>query len=137
MSDIITIRLPGVPVGKGRPRFSRRSGRAYTPEKTRGYELNLSYAAAQVMGDRPLLEGALEVVVSASFPIPQSFSKAKRLDALSGALRPAKKPDPDNLLKTLDALNGVVWHDDAQCVDVSIKKFYADRPCFEVQVRPL
>lgn len=35
--DTITIRLAGAAQGKGRPRFARKTGHAFTPAKTRGY----------------------------------------------------------------------------------------------------
>ena len=40
----------GEPVGKGRPRFTRQ-GRAYTPKKTRDYELKLAAKASDKMVD--------------------------------------------------------------------------------------
>lgn len=131
------ISLDGIPVGKGRPRFSRATGHAYTPAKTRQYETTLAYAAQVVMTGRPLLEGALMAEVVALFPIPASYSKSKRLDALSGALRPTKKPDADNLVKTLDALNGIVFRDDSQIVVLNLRKAYAAKPGFRVRVTQL
>jgi Holliday junction resolvase RusA-like endonuclease len=132
----VTIRLAGEPEGKGRPRFDGRSGRAYTPASTRSYEAALRLAAQAEMAGRPLMTGALEVLIVAAFPIPKSFSKAKRTHALVGALRPTKKPDADNLLKSIDALNGVVWEDDAQVTDATVKKIYAERPELTIKVRP-
>jgi len=130
----ITIRLGGVPKGKGRPRFVRATGHAFTPAATRSYEAALRLAAQDVMGDRAPLSGPLRVIVAASFAIPRSWSKRKRLDALVGTLRPTVKPDLDNLLKCLDALNGVVFDDDKQVVDATVLKTYADRPELTVQV---
>lgn len=37
-SGPIRFSVPGKPLGKGRPRFSRASGRAFTPAKTVSYE---------------------------------------------------------------------------------------------------
>src|SRR5215204_4387635 len=81
---VVTIRLAGEPNGKGRPRISTRNNmvRAYTPEKSRNYSAALRMAAAAAMGDRPLFDGPVVVVVSASFAIPVSMSKGKRLSAL-------------------------------------------------------
>jgi Holliday junction resolvase RusA-like endonuclease len=83
-----------------------------------------------------LLDGALEALVVAAFPIPKSFSKTKRLDAISGALRPTTKPDCDNIIKMLDALNGVVFADDKQIVEASILKIYSDKPELTVRITP-
>ena len=33
----VTFTVPGIPVGKGRPRFMK-NGHTYTPQKTRDYE---------------------------------------------------------------------------------------------------
>lgn len=135
MNDVVTIRLAGAPQGKGRPRFARATGRAFTPAATRSYEAALRYVAQESMGDRPLMTGPLDVIVMASFPIPKSFSKTKRSDALIGEVRPVVKPDIDNLLKVIDALNGVVFEDDKQIVKAEVEKRYASSPCLEIQVR--
>jgi Holliday junction resolvase RusA-like endonuclease len=132
----IIIELLGEPKGKGRPRFVRRTGHAYTPQKTASFEAMLRYEAAVAMGGRLPLEGALRVQVSAYFGVPQSWSAKKRAAALAGAIRPAKRPDLDNIAKMLDALNEVVWRDDAQVVSGLIEKLYSDRPRLRVEVGP-
>lgn len=130
----IIIELGGEPKGKGRPRFVRRTGHAFTPQKTASYEACLRHEAALAMADRPPFEGALRVQVSAYFGVPQSWSAKKRAAAFAGAIRPAKRPDLDNIAKMLDALNEVVWRDDAQVVSGLIEKFYSDRPRLRVEV---
>ena len=46
--------------------------------------------------------------------------------AIDGILKPAKKPDADNILKLgLDALNGVAYADDKQVIEVRCRKFYS------------
>lgn len=134
MIDSIIIELLGEPKGKGRPRFARRTGHAYTPQKTASYEACLRHEAALAMADRPPFEGALRVQVSAYFGVPQSWSAKKRAAAFAGTIRPAKRPDLDNIAKMLDALNEVVWRDDAQVVSGLIEKFYSDRPRLRVEV---
>ena len=124
----ITISLPGLPKGKGRPRFVRATGRTYTPADTVSYEGALKLAARVSMQGRAPLEGALAVTMVAEFPVASSWSKKKQAAALAGAVRPTSKPDADNLLKTLDALNQVVWKDDAQIVNATIIKRYGQRP---------
>jgi hypothetical protein len=51
-SDCIVIEPAGSPKGKGRLRFSRRSGTAYTPAETRSYESRLKYAGQIAMDGR-------------------------------------------------------------------------------------
>ncbi len=137
MSEPIVITLAGTPTGKGRPRFSRKSGHAYTPEKTRTYEENLAYIAQAAMHGRELYDGPLSVSVLAIFPVPSSWSNKKRAQALIGLIQPTCKPDADNLLKVLDAFNEIVWHDDKQIVHASILKRYGEKASYQVIIREL
>jgi Holliday junction resolvase RusA-like endonuclease len=106
-SDPIIIELFGAPKGKGRPRFVRRTGHAFTPQKTAAYEACLKHEAALAMAGRPPLEGALSVQVSVYCGVPQSWSAKKRAAALAGAIRPAKRPDLDNIAKMLRELERI------------------------------
>ena len=135
MGEPITITLRGLPVGKGRPRFSRSTGRVYTPGKTADYEGGLAGAASRVMGDAAPLEGPLAVSVIAVFPIPASWSGKKKAKAAAGLIRPTGKPDGDNLLKACgDGLNAIVWRDDSQIVDARIRKVYGASPAMIIRV---
>jgi Holliday junction resolvase RusA-like endonuclease len=50
--------------------------------------------------------------------------------------RPTKKPDLDNLAKSvLDGLNGVVYLDDSQLVSLHITKVYDHSPGVDIMVR--
>src|SRR5947209_8702929 len=112
---MITIEIPGQPLGKGRARFNRKSGAAYTPTRTRRAEGVIEYAAAQAMNGAPPITGPVDVRVHVAFAIPPSWSRRKREAASSGAQPHVSNPDIDNCLKLIfDAFNGVVWHDDRQ-----------------------
>lgn len=144
MSDSVTIRLPGAPRGKGRHRAQlvQRAGQAprihsHPDQKTEVYEGALRVAAGLVMRGRPLLTGPLDCTVFAFFPIPKSWPKAKREAAIARTLRPGVKPDWDNIAKVSDALNLVVWADDAAIVDGVVRKFYAEKPELVIVVRAL
>ena len=122
----------GVPVGKGRPRFSTQGGfvRAITPEKTANYEtlVRLSYQQkyAGCMFDKDI---PLRAIIRAFFPIPKSASKKKREQMRDLRILHTKKPDADNIIKAvLDALNGVAYYDDSQVAEVMISKAYAEQP---------
>lgn len=134
---MIEIVVLGVPVAKGRPRFSRETGRAYTPAKTASFEAVLKYAAIEAMGTLPPLDGPLEVDMTVKVPIPASWSKKRQDAARRGSERPTKKPDLDNFAKTLDAANMVVWVDDSQIIDLRVRKFYSDKPGMWIRVNPL
>lgn len=131
--------VEGDPVGKGRPRFTR-SGHVFTPQKTRSYESRVGVACRSAMAVASVLgpfDGAVEMRVTAFFPIPKSATKAKRESALQGLIRPSK-PDIDNVGKAiLDGCNGIAYKDDAQVQELHVEKLYGERPRVEVSIRPL
>lgn len=131
-SGDIVIRLPGPPQGKGRPRFG--GGSVYTPATTSSYEQSLAWQAKAAFKGEPIA-GPIAVRVIASMPIPKSWPKARQFEARTGLLAHTTKPDADNILKMLDALNGVVWIDDAQIAMATIEKRYAAEPELVVIVR--
>jgi len=139
--DGVVIELRGVPVAKGRPRFAMRGAGqrpiAYTPGKTRNYESDLRFAAQQAMNGRPLFTGALVLRLTASLPIPQSWSKKKQREAAAGVIMPTKKPDLDNFIKTCDSLGGVVFVDDSQIVTTVAEKVYSANPALRIEIAPL
>ena len=132
----VVVELAGVPVGKGRPRFIRKTGHAYTPQKTLNYEGALRVGATEAMAGKPPIEGPVMVEVVASFPVPPSWSKKKKALALAGAVRPGR-PDIDNQLKALDAFNEIVWHDDAQIAEARLSKVYGETSFYRVIVTAL
>lgn len=122
----------GVPVGKGRPRFSTQGGfvRAITPEKTVNYETLVRLSYQQQIGafmfDKDI---PLRAIIRAFFPIPKSTSKKKREQMRDLRILHTKRPDVDNVIKAvLDALNGVAYYDDSQVAEVVISKAYAEQP---------
>lgn len=130
----IRFSVPGAPVAKARPRFTK-NGHAYTPDKTRSYEAIVRLCAIKAMKGKKLLTGAISLSVTAFFPIPKYFTKTVRAKALSGELWHQKKPDWDNVGKIVsDALNGVVFSDDAKVSRAIVEKRYSEFPRVEVLV---
>lgn len=153
-APLLVVRLPGQPMGKGRPRsrIVDVPGRkpfvtVYTDSDTRKYEDALRAAAIDAMRGRPTLDGYLEVILFAYFTIPDSWSEKKKEAARAGIIRPDVKPDFDNIAKTLDALSPyrdprtkikipVAWRDDAIIVDARQVKIYARRkPGIIIEIR--
>lgn len=117
--------VDGKPQGKQRPRFSRISKTVYTPTKTAKYEKQIAEAYTTAGGRVIPEECYVSVSVHAFFPIPSSYSKKKKQECIEGVQRPAKKPDMDNILKSvLDALNGTAYIDDKQVIEVIGRKYY-------------
>lgn len=132
---MITFTVQGEPFGKKRPRASSFGGHARIhndPENER-YELKVMNAYLMEQGltkapEQPMYDKDTPVNadITVFFPIPKSFSKKKYAQADKGEIHPLKKPDLDNIAKSiLDALNGLAYHDDSQIVCLIISKFYA------------
>ncbi len=128
----ISFSVPGKPVGKARPRFSK--NRTYTPKKTVEYEKWVQSCCTMECKNRiPGYTGPIEAQIMAYYPIPKSVSKVKREKMLSGAIKPGVKPDLDNVAKSiLDALNGVAYYDDNQVTDLKVAKRYSEKPRVDV-----
>ena len=124
----IVFDVPLEPKGKGRPRFSRQGKftKVYTDQATLDYESAIQLYASKAMGSQKPLEAPVSVYLYIRVPTPQSYSKKRTEACLSGLERPAKKPDIDNVAKAfLDAMNGTVYLDDTQVVELNIKKVYS------------
>lgn len=126
----------GNPVAQGRPRFARMGNfvTTYDPRKSADYKQLVYLEACKVKPGKPL-EGALSMTVRAYRQIPKSYSKAKRVKAISGELRPTTKPDCSNLCKGIeDTLNGIIYKDDSQIISLQVEKWYSEDPRVEVEI---
>ena len=136
---MIAFTIPGEPQGKGRPRVGRIADHAsmFTPAKTAAYEGLIAHAAQQAMAGAAPVECACAVQVSITVSVPRSWPKKKTAAALLGEVYPTTKPDTDNVVKAVfDGMNGVVWRDDVQAVDLAVKKRYGATPGVFVRVSP-
>jgi Holliday junction resolvase RusA-like endonuclease len=155
-AEPVRVVLLGEPHGKGRPRSriallktARGLGdrpitlkqalkvlfiAVYTPRETQQYENALALAGRAAMKTRPPLTGPLRVNILAVMDVPSSWSGKKKTSALHGSLRPTVSPDWDNIGKSLDALNGIVFEDDKQIVSANVEKVYGQLPRLEVEI---
>lgn len=126
--------IPGNPVGKQRARVV--SGHAYTPLKTRIFEDTVRYYALSKFGNKKPYDGDVRVTVELGYAIPKSWPKWKKEAAARNDIRPAKKPDVDNVLKSvLDGMNTNlrsgktgIYLDDKQVIYISCEKWYSSNP---------
>lgn len=135
--DVVEFTVDGIPTGKGRPRFARTPNgvRTYTPEETVSFENLVRYTYSRETGGKKM-EGPLLVIIKCYFPVPASTSKKKREQMLTGGIDYTKKPDCDNLAKSvLDALNGLAYDDDKQVTSLHVMKEYGDRPRTEIVIQ--
>lgn len=124
------------PVQQQRPRAVRfgRGVRMYDPPKTAAFKKLLRLLAMKQYREKPL-EGPLKVKFDFYRKVQSSISHVEHDRRISGQHRPIMKPDLSNYLKSAeDALNGVIWQDDALIVDEEQHKHYSDHPRIELVV---
>ncbi len=138
MSFMVTFKVDADPVGKQRARYAKRGNHisTYTPDKTRNYESLIKEAAIEAMGSSEPLETPVTLYLYIRAPIPKSLPK-KRIEAcLNGLEKPIKKPDASNVLKSVeDAMNGVVYKDDSQIVNIHVSKVYSSVSGIDVCIK--
>ncbi len=124
------------PVAMPRPRVAVRGGRphGYIPAHAARAMWEIRQAALGALGDQEPLVGPLAVTVTAWLRMPASIPKRDRLTAM-----PTRRPDADHFAQT--ALDGCspLWADDAQVVDLTVRKRYAvtGSPRWEITVEAL
>jgi len=78
----------------------------------------------------------LDICITAYYPIPKNAGKRQKSAMLAGDIRPAKKPDWDNVGKVIcDALNNIAYKDDSQIVDARVRKYYSYTPEIVVAIK--
>jgi len=123
----------GTPKPAPRPRVARWGG-MYDPGAKDKKAIG-NYVAGLMPKDWNPIEGEIQIYIKCYKPTISAFNKTETYLAELGLLRPHKKPDVDNYAKTiLDGLNGIVWEDDGQIVDMEIKKYYSQYPRIEVRL---
>lgn len=133
MSGIVFV-IPGTARGKQRPRATR-TGRVYTPAQTVNQEAYIKMLAATAMRGFAPFVGPLTASFHINVAVPKSYTKQQRKMIDEGKLWPTSKPDIDNVVKLLcDAMNGIVYGDDKQIVDLLVTKSYADSASTHVMI---
>ena len=123
--------------------WSRASGgrtvRLFTPKKQRNNAAALRIMAQQQMQGRLPFDCAIIGQITAEMAIPKTWSKKKQQAALCGEIWPAKRPDLSNICKQVeDALNGVVFRDDALIVRYdTMQKRYSAQPKIVATYQPV
>lgn len=114
-------------IGKERPRVNTYTGMIYTPNKTKDYELLIKQYFKMKYPRFKTLEGRLAVDIIAYMRIPKNTSKKKTGEMLDGIISPTRKPDIDNIAKSvLDAMNKFVFKDDNQVSKITVEKKYGE-----------
>lgn len=142
---MLSVSIPGKPVGAGRPRVVRtRSGasHAYMPDSSTAWEAGAVYVLRREWGGREPLRGAIVVELEAVFARPKGLTPREQGGTMTKATRAeldaawgdhagrgpcGSKPDVDNVAKlAMDALvKAGVMVDDASVVELRARKAWA------------
>ena len=122
---IYEFEVPGKIIGKGRPRLNSYTGVVYTPTRTKDYESLVEQYFLLKYPRFKVLEGRIKVSIIAYFSIPKTTKKADINEMLENNISPTKKPDIDNIVKSiLDSMNKFAFKDDNQITKLDVEKKY-------------
>jgi len=129
--------------GKPEPGGSKRAGmnkegRIFIRDdnpKTKPWKLQIAQVAGELMHGRTLFKGPLSLVATFHTPRPQSHYNKSGVSR-SAPRYPTTRPDTTKLLRPVeDALQGVVYADDAQIVEQLVRKRYGEPAKVDVRIR--
>ncbi len=131
--------VAGKAKGQKRPRFSFKTGRAYEPKDSAEAKETIRTLVIHAVQSQQWSiahpDMPVEVVVRSYREIPSSKPVWFKKAAAMGLVVPLTKPDCDNVTKmVLDAMSGVVYHDDKQVFKQSYEAFYSETPRTEIEV---
>ena len=122
-------------VGKERPRVNTYTNMIYTPPRTKDYENLIRQYFMIKYPKHKLLTNRISVEIIAYMKIPKNTSKKKKQEMLYGLVSPTKKPDADNIAKSiLDAMNKFVFKDDNLVSKITVEKRYGEEEKVYVKV---
>ena len=123
---IYEFEVPGKIIGKGRPRLNSYTGVVYTPTRTKDYESLVEQYFLLKYPRFKALEGRIKVSIIAYFSIPKTTKKADINEMLENNISPTKKPDIDNIVKSiLESMKKFAFKDDNQITKLEVEKKYA------------
>ena len=128
---MISFKVEGSPVSKGRPRFARKGKfiSTYIDKSTKDAETNFRAQAAVYKPQTPI-SGAIKLTLIFASIKPKS--KPKKVKHW------ITRPDLDNYIKLVeDAMNKIFWIDDSQIVEIQATKIYSDNCYTEVKIEEL
>lgn len=103
------------------------TGMVYTPGKTKDYEFLVQQYFKMKYPRFEEIQGRVSVEIIAYMSIPKTTSKKNRELMLNNEISPTKKPDVDNIAKSiLDAMNRYILHDDNQVSKISVEKRFGE-----------
>lgn len=140
MEKKISLSVYGEAVPKARPklvmnRYTHKP-HLYTAETTRSWEDSVMCQALKMKPEK-IITSDIKICIKIYKSPPKSTSKKNRELMLKNIVRPHKKPDLSNYIKSIeDALNGLYWVDDGLIVEYlqGTGKYYAEEPHVDIDI---
>jgi Holliday junction resolvase RusA-like endonuclease len=141
---MIQLTFPGEPKAIQSARFCRIGNyiKSYQPKEVTSWKAYIRLLALEQLTKTSsfvTLEGGIFLIIDFVFSPLKNWPKY-RMEQLNNGIRFYKTTRPDladNLCKGLiDALNGLVWKDDAQIVKVESRKYFGIKPHIKLVVIP-
>ena len=121
--------IPGDPISKRRPRFSRHGKYVVTySDQKKDYDRISAIVRTQYTGEITIMPVIVFMVFKLKRPKSHyGTGKNSRALKISAPVQHVTKPDIDNCAKwIMDILTGIVWEDDAQAVKLIAEKRYSE-----------
>lgn len=116
-------------------RAGRNGVQSFTPKRNAAFEAKIRAIAAVEMARTGMQTTPDACLAEIAFDreMPKSWSKAKRLAMRGEPI--TSRPDIDNQVKAIcDALNEIVWEDDAQVSDLNISRRWAETDSVRIRI---
>lgn len=121
------------PMPSPRPRF-RNAGKFVQTYMPTSYTKHKEYIQRQM--PKLLIDKSIKLTILFEMPMLKSWSNPQKQRMIKAYH--SKKPDIDNLLKTvLDAANGHLWIDDGQIVEIHSAKRYAETTKIKIKLEEI
>jgi Holliday junction resolvase RusA-like endonuclease len=137
----LNLTFPGVPKATQSARFAKigKFMRSYQPKEQVEWKNYLKLEARQQLPESWTIIQDQPITLSATFVFPplKSWPKQTLAQLDAGAVIPkTSRPDlTDNLMKgMIDALTGILWHDDALVAEVHSRKIYGHNPATHIEL---
>jgi Holliday junction resolvase RusA-like endonuclease len=123
----VLLKIPGAPIPKHAPRLCRRTGRVYSDQTKQVRDVRIMLKAQYRLLKSKPMSGPMEINFVFFMPLLAGWSKKKKKEMVGQPH--VKRPDRDNLLKFIqDCMNGIVYDDDSQVWNGTVKKIYGKEP---------
>lgn len=127
--------VEGKVVPKQSFRFSYKGGYVSNEVRQYAYKVRNSFES-EYPNWRVDNKNAFKMEIDIFFKIPKRKSKTFKMRCLADEIRPTKRPDIDNVSKNiLDALNGILYADDKQIVELTVRKYYAEIDYAKISIK--